>query len=82
MAEVQVDALKTPALKDGEFADATSDVSKRDGPKKHTALQIAQSLEAKIHELGASLDKDEKALSTRLTAMSSQIDDLLKKIKT
>lgn len=80
MSEVQVDGLKTPALTDGEFTGSQTDNTKLEASKKHTALQVAQSLEAKIHELTATVEKDEKTLATRLKKMSDLIEELLGKI--
>ncbi|QBM89590.1 hypothetical protein METSCH_D06680 [Metschnikowia aff. pulcherrima] len=80
MAETQVDGLKTPALTDGEFQDAVSDPAKQEEKKKPTALQVAQLLESKMHELSASLQKDETLFAEKMAKISSLIDELIREV--
>lgn len=70
-----VNGLTTPALTDGEFMDAVSEIKKEE-PKSPSAIDLAQGIELKIKELMESMKKDDEEMAQRLSKVSDSIEAL------
>lgn len=71
--EGNVNGLSTPALADGEFVDAKSEVSP-EVQEKPTVLEIAADLEVKAKAILQQAQEDEDALKERLGKLRAKIE--------
>lgn len=75
MSTDDVNGLTTPALTDGEFMDAQSEI-KKEQPKQPSAIDLAQALEAKIAALRDQVEKDDAEMERRLGALATMVEKL------
>lgn len=77
--EGNVNGLSTPALADGEFVDAQSEISP-EAPEKVTVLEIAANIESKAKALLAQAQKNDEILEQRLAGLTAKVETLRKNL--